>query len=75
MFYSITITYYDSKPATMAKYVETSDGDLERYDYPSYADAMRELRQMEKLLGRMAVMDINRYDRDICTKSLHHTRP
>lgn len=69
-FIRIVITYYDSKPVYMKKFYEDNDGEVQSYDFKSYKAAMRELHRMARRLGKAVLLNINQFDRDICSKEV-----
>lgn len=64
----ISITHY-GHPA-MKPRVFFADGDNEYCDL-SYEEGMRQLRQLEKIFGRCAELNVNEFDPAICTKTLY----
>ena len=64
----ISITHYGLH--TLEPHVFFTEGDNEYCDL-SYEEGMRQLRLLEKALGRCAQLQINQFDPTICTKVLY----
>lgn len=64
----ISITHYGLR--TLEPHVFFTEGDNEYCDL-SYEEGMRQLRLLEKALGRCAQLRINEFDPTICTKVLY----
>lgn len=52
-------------------YYSDEEAELELFFQLSYEDGMKELRKLEKRLGRMATIVVNQFDRNIAYKELY----
>lgn len=65
----ISITYFNNRPAHMIKlYYKPEIDDFEIYRFNTYKQAMTEMRKMERRLHKSAILEINQFDKEICTK-------
>lgn len=69
-YISISIVYHNSEPIRMTKSYIIGDEPVKLIHFNSYAQAMRELRRLERHLHKMAELDINRYDHHLSTKTV-----
>jgi len=69
-YISINIVYCNNEPIRMTKAYMIGNKPVKLLHFKSYAQAMQELRRMERRLHKAATLDINRYDYTICTKEM-----
>lgn len=71
-YMSVTITICSDSCINGARlYYSDDELGLEIATNISYEEGMKQLRQLEKLLGKPAQMKINRFDRKIAYKELY----
>lgn len=72
-YMSVIITICKSSPRVQGSWLYYSDDELklEIATEISYEEGMKQLRQLEKRLGKPAKMRINEFDRDIAYKELN----
>lgn len=71
-YMSVTVTISNSSSINGAfLYYSDDDLKLEISTNISYKEGMKQLRKLEKLLGKPAQMTINQFDRNIAYKELH----
>lgn len=69
----VDIVYFHRSNSFYATYHCYLGGELaDYYQFDQLADAMRELRRLEKMDKRPAVMSVNPYDRFISSKAIWH---
>lgn len=69
MFHYICITIAPNY--TTAHYIISSDKGNDIDINLSYEEGMKVLRQLEKMSGKLASLNVNYYDRHICDKTLY----
>lgn len=71
-YMAVTVTICNGSSINGARLYYTDDElGLEIATNVSYEEGMKQLRQLEKLLGKPAQMKINQFDRDIAYKELY----
>jgi len=71
-YMAITVTICEDSSIQGARLYYSDDKlGLEITTRLSYEEGMKQLRQLEKRLGKMATMTINQFDRDIAYKELN----
>lgn len=66
LFISVTITYLSKNYHHC--FIFTRNNHIETAREVSYTEAIRKLRQLERIAGQAAKLDINSLDPHICTK-------
>ena len=71
-YMAVTVTICENSSIQGARlYYSDDELGLEIATTISYEDGMKQLRQLEKRLGKPAQMKINQFDRDIAYKELY----
>ncbi len=71
-YMAVTVTIYSGSCANGARlYYSDDELGLEIATTISYEEGMKQLRRLEKLLGKSAQIKINQFDRNIAYKELY----